>query len=201
MNDHTPASQALSTNQLSYEYVNAVFPQHGYQNPETVIARLYQWIGLHVGVKRFEDRAGCWIDFDAAHKLFDPVAVDAAPPLDKEMQHEHMPPPRSQLAKRCDAVRLAGRCGWASQPARLENAMQTFRIVYSFDPGRPTVSPRVEEFVGRALERANPYLPPYLRCYLSSPLDGQSVRRPPQLKPRSHCGVVAIYPTLASYRS
>ncbi|UDG77026.1 hypothetical protein H4P35_06675 [Achromobacter sp. 77] len=35
-------------------------------------------IGPHGGVKRFEDRAGNWIDFDAAHKLFDPVCVDAA---------------------------------------------------------------------------------------------------------------------------
>ncbi|CAB3838946.1 hypothetical protein LMG26686_01349 [Achromobacter mucicolens] len=32
----------------------------------------------HGGVKRMEDRSGNWIDFDAAHELFDPVAVDAA---------------------------------------------------------------------------------------------------------------------------
>lgn len=36
------------------------------------------WIGDHGGVKRVEDRSGAWIDFDAAHELFDPVAVDAA---------------------------------------------------------------------------------------------------------------------------
>lgn len=35
-------------------------------------------IGQHGGVKRFEDRAGSWINFDAVHELFDPVAVDAA---------------------------------------------------------------------------------------------------------------------------
>ncbi|CAB3675354.1 hypothetical protein LMG26690_01294 [Achromobacter animicus] len=49
MTDHTPASQAASTNQLSNEYVNAVIQQHGYQSPEAVIARLNQWIGLHGG--------------------------------------------------------------------------------------------------------------------------------------------------------
>ncbi|WP_223306440.1 hypothetical protein [Achromobacter insolitus] len=36
------------------------------------------WIGDHGGVKRVEDRSGAWIDFDAAHELFDPVSVDAA---------------------------------------------------------------------------------------------------------------------------
>lgn len=30
------------------------------------------------GVKKIEDRSGHWIDFDAAHELFDPVCVDAA---------------------------------------------------------------------------------------------------------------------------
>lgn len=36
------------------------------------------WIGDHGGLKRVEDRSGSWIDVDAAHELFDPVAVDAA---------------------------------------------------------------------------------------------------------------------------
>jgi len=35
-------------------------------------------IGPHGGVKRYESRSGNWIEFDAAHDLFDPVAVDAA---------------------------------------------------------------------------------------------------------------------------
>lgn len=30
------------------------------------------------GVSREQDRTGRWIDFQAAHELFDPVAVDAA---------------------------------------------------------------------------------------------------------------------------
>ncbi|AVJ30193.1 hypothetical protein [Achromobacter spanius] len=34
-------------------------------------------IGPHGGVKRYENRSGTWIEFDAAHDLFDPVAVDA----------------------------------------------------------------------------------------------------------------------------
>lgn len=49
MTGHTPAAQAANTNPLSDEYVNAVIQQHGYQSPETVIARLNQWIGLHGG--------------------------------------------------------------------------------------------------------------------------------------------------------
>ena len=36
------------------------------------------WIGDHGGVKRIEDRSGSWVDVDAAHELFDPIAVDAA---------------------------------------------------------------------------------------------------------------------------
>jgi hypothetical protein len=35
-------------------------------------------IGPHGGVKRYENRASNWIEFDAAHDLFDPVSVDAA---------------------------------------------------------------------------------------------------------------------------
>ena len=35
-------------------------------------------IGPHGGVKRYENRSGNWIEFDAAHELFDPVCVDAA---------------------------------------------------------------------------------------------------------------------------
>lgn len=49
MTDHTTAAQAAGINPLSDEYVNAVIQQHGYQSPETVIARLSQWIGLHGG--------------------------------------------------------------------------------------------------------------------------------------------------------
>lgn len=35
-------------------------------------------IGPNGGVRRIKDRAGNWIEFDAAHELFDPIAVDAA---------------------------------------------------------------------------------------------------------------------------
>ncbi|WP_291385005.1 MULTISPECIES: hypothetical protein [Achromobacter] len=35
-------------------------------------------IGPHGGVKRYENCPGDWIEFDAAHELFDPEAVDAA---------------------------------------------------------------------------------------------------------------------------
>lgn len=47
MTDHTAAAQAANTNQLSDEYVNAVIQRHGYDSPESVIAQLHQWIGLH----------------------------------------------------------------------------------------------------------------------------------------------------------
>ncbi|QYJ23390.1 hypothetical protein KYT87_09305 [Achromobacter sp. ES-001] len=43
------AAQAAEQDPLSDEYVNAVIRQHGYDSPETVIARLWQWIGLNGG--------------------------------------------------------------------------------------------------------------------------------------------------------
>lgn len=49
MTDHTAAAQAANTNQLSDEYVNAVIQRHSYDSPESVIAQLHQWIGLHGG--------------------------------------------------------------------------------------------------------------------------------------------------------
>lgn len=49
MTDHIAAAQAANTNQLSDEYVNAVIQRHGYDSPEAVIARLWQWIGLNGG--------------------------------------------------------------------------------------------------------------------------------------------------------
>lgn len=36
------------------------------------------WQDDNGGVKRVNDRSGNWIEFDAAHELFDPVCVDAA---------------------------------------------------------------------------------------------------------------------------
>ncbi|WP_223308508.1 hypothetical protein [Achromobacter xylosoxidans] len=36
------------------------------------------WNDDNGGVKRIDDRSGNWIEFDAAHELFDSVAVDAA---------------------------------------------------------------------------------------------------------------------------
>lgn len=35
-------------------------------------------VGPRGGVRRVKDRVGNWIEFDAVHELFDPVAVDAA---------------------------------------------------------------------------------------------------------------------------
>ncbi|MFU1927537.1 hypothetical protein ACLQ9J_04310 [Bordetella hinzii] len=36
------------------------------------------WNDDNGGVKRVNDRSGNWIEFDAAHELFDPICVDAA---------------------------------------------------------------------------------------------------------------------------
>lgn len=52
MNTNTPAPAAQEAAQaapLSDEYVNAVTQRHGYDSPEAVIARLWQWIGLNGG--------------------------------------------------------------------------------------------------------------------------------------------------------
>ncbi|MBD9434196.1 hypothetical protein IB257_30025 [Achromobacter sp. ACM03] len=84
MTDNTTAAQAAHTNPLSDEYVNAVIQQHGYQSPETVIARLNQWIGLHGGEN------GVTLLMYEAHKalvkLRAPVA-DSTLPLE-QMLHE-----------------------------------------------------------------------------------------------------------------
>jgi len=52
MNTNTPAPAMqgpTQANTLSDEYVNAVIQRHGYDSPEAVIARLWQWIGLNGG--------------------------------------------------------------------------------------------------------------------------------------------------------
>lgn len=47
MTNQNNAAQAAEQDPLTDEYVNAVIRQHGYDSPETVIARLWQWIGLN----------------------------------------------------------------------------------------------------------------------------------------------------------
>lgn len=49
MTNQNNAAQAANENPLSDEYVNAIIQRHGYDSPETVIARLAQWIGLNGG--------------------------------------------------------------------------------------------------------------------------------------------------------
>ena len=48
-NTPAPAQEVEHANALSDEYVNAVIQRHGYDSPEAIIARLWQWIGLHGG--------------------------------------------------------------------------------------------------------------------------------------------------------
>ncbi|CUJ55339.1 hypothetical protein [Achromobacter xylosoxidans] len=45
----TEAAKAAEQDPMSDEYVNAIIRQHGYDSPESVIAQLHQWIGLHGG--------------------------------------------------------------------------------------------------------------------------------------------------------
>ncbi|WP_238909170.1 hypothetical protein [Achromobacter ruhlandii] len=47
MTSQNNAAQAANDNPLSDEYVNAIIQRHGYDSPESVIAQLHQWIGLH----------------------------------------------------------------------------------------------------------------------------------------------------------
>ncbi|KCB24810.1 hypothetical protein [Bordetella hinzii] len=47
MTDQNNAAQAANENPLSDEYVNEIIQRHGYDSPESVIAQLHQWIGLH----------------------------------------------------------------------------------------------------------------------------------------------------------
>ncbi|MCG2599913.1 hypothetical protein [Achromobacter insuavis] len=47
MTNHNNAAQAANENPLGDEYVNEIIQRHGYDSPESVIARLHQWIGLH----------------------------------------------------------------------------------------------------------------------------------------------------------
>jgi len=49
MTDQNNTAPVADANPLSDEYVNAVIERHGYDSPEAVIARLWQWIGLHGG--------------------------------------------------------------------------------------------------------------------------------------------------------
>ncbi|WP_116521041.1 hypothetical protein [Achromobacter insuavis] len=49
MTNQNNAAQAANENPLSDEYVNAIIQRHGYDSPESVIAQLHQWIGLHGG--------------------------------------------------------------------------------------------------------------------------------------------------------
>ncbi|KAB1444953.1 hypothetical protein [Bordetella bronchiseptica] len=49
MSTQNNAAQAAEQDPLSDQFVNTVIQRHGYDSPETVIARLAQWIGLHGG--------------------------------------------------------------------------------------------------------------------------------------------------------
>lgn len=49
MTDQKNTAQASIPNSLSDDSINAKMLRHGYQSPQTLIARLNQWIGLHCG--------------------------------------------------------------------------------------------------------------------------------------------------------
>ncbi|WP_063582892.1 hypothetical protein [Achromobacter ruhlandii] len=75
MTNQNNAAQAANDNPLSDEYVNAVIQRHGYDSPESVIAQLHQWIGLHGG-----ENTGTLLMYEAhkaLSKLRAPVAGEA----------------------------------------------------------------------------------------------------------------------------
>ncbi|OAS92982.1 hypothetical protein A6I77_24505 [Achromobacter xylosoxidans] len=49
MTTPTEAANAAEHDPMSDAYVNAIIQRHGYDSPESVIAQLHQWIGLHGG--------------------------------------------------------------------------------------------------------------------------------------------------------
>lgn len=65
----TPASATQADRDAAFEAVRKSL---------CALPRYSFWIGPRGGVRRIQDRTGNWIDFDAAHELFDPVNIDAA---------------------------------------------------------------------------------------------------------------------------
>lgn len=97
MTDQNNAAQAAEQDPLSDEYVNAVIQRHGYQSPETVIARLYQWMGRHGGEN------GVTLLMYEAHKALVKLRAPVAKPAP-----EHFKPPFDNCSFRmCD---LPGQC-------------------------------------------------------------------------------------------
>ena len=80
MTNQNNAAQAANENPLSDEYVNAIIQRHGYDSPETVIARLAQWIGLNGG----ED--GVTLLMYEAHKALSKLRAPVAPAVPKDTQ-------------------------------------------------------------------------------------------------------------------
>ncbi|WP_238877090.1 hypothetical protein [Achromobacter xylosoxidans] len=74
------AAQAANDNPLSDEYVNAVIQRHGYDSPESVIAQLHQWIGLHGG-----ENTVTLLMYEA-HKALSKLR---APVADERAQHDN----------------------------------------------------------------------------------------------------------------
>ena len=68
-NPATPAGDALADRDAGFEAVRKSL---------CALQRYNFWIDPSGGVKRIEARSVNWIDFDAAHELFDPVNIDAA---------------------------------------------------------------------------------------------------------------------------
>jgi len=86
MTKQNESSSESTVHPFSDEYVNAVIQRHGYQSAETVIARLYQWIGRHGGEN------GITLLMYEAHKALSKLRAEglqAGVPLDERAAFEH----------------------------------------------------------------------------------------------------------------
>ncbi len=138
------ADQAAEQDPLSDEYVNAVIRQHGYDSPETVMARLWQWIGLNGGENRIT------LLMYEAHKAMSKLRAEGVQPgaaaavrdLDKRLSGsaapQASPEPLARYCPGCGSVGPVGDeyrdcCPDGNQarmiPARLaEKCRDTFRL-------------------------------------------------------------------------
>lgn len=89
MTSRNDCAPAATSHPLSDEYVNAVIQQQGYGSAEAVIARLYQWMGLHGG-----ENSATQLIYEAhkaLSKLRAPVAGETKPAAYLTLDEEGSP--------------------------------------------------------------------------------------------------------------
>lgn len=116
MNDKN-AAQAAEQDPLSDQFVNAVIRQHGYDSPEAVIARLWQWIGLN------GSENGVTLLMYEAHKALSKLRAPVADELVTSLRSMASVAPASE----CEIL-LAAASALASAPADPEAAEVDFLV-------------------------------------------------------------------------